>query len=352
MAEFGGLVPGLLAKDELSDWYADLNNKSKPNERPFWLSAYDGSPINQTFSQQDQRRIDEWAMSVIAFCQVQVFLDHLPEGNANGFNSRPLVFQIRKPKKKLLPHTPETKRLPEMLADLYEAAFRLGPLEPQLSALQIGIAVDQALPAVDLSRRPKFWLEQAALDQFERVFNQLEDKVCSDDDEDAIWAKAPGQVLRFAAAVQFLRDYTGREETSDQWMPPEDILPLSELTNLQQRFAPEQLEDHIRKLYPRISLESFDLATKLVIAGKTRSVEFVHRAKDPTLQMMERFLAVVEKRTPKVKGQGVKLSQIRKEGWPSDKRPTTAQIKQLAQVAAQHGHLIRLSNGDVRSTKK
>jgi len=354
MADFGHLVPGLLAKDELSDWYADLNNPTKANDRPFWLTAYDGTPINQSFATQDQRRIDEWAMSVIAFCQVQVFLDHLPEGNANGFNSRPLVFQIRKPKKKLLPHTPATKRLPEMLADIYEAAFRLGPLEPQLSALQTGIAVDQSLPAVDLSRRPQFWLEEAAQRQFERVFDQFEEKgqTSADDDEDAIWAKASGQVLRFAAAVQFLRDYTGREEPSDQWMPPEDILPLSELANLQQRFAPEQLEDHIRKLYPRISLESFDLATKLVIAGKTRSVEFVHRAKDPTLQMMERFLAVVEKRTPKVKGQGVKLSQIRKEGWPSDKRPTTAQITQLAQVAAQHGHLIRLPNGDVRSIKK
>ena len=188
------------------------------------------------------------------------------------------------------------------------------------------------------------------------MFNHLEEKSISagSDEIEALWAKAPGQVLRVAAAIQFMRTYTGMEPPSDDWQPPDDLLPNGFWRNLRQQFNYDetQVEDHVRKFYPRVSTETIILATRLVIAGKTQGVDLVERGKNPIQEMLRVFLAYTKKHTPKSSSKGVKLSTIRKNAWNCKARPSAPDIKQMAQLAKSQGLVVLVEGGTaVRSVR-
>ena len=356
LAEFGPIIPSLLAKDELSSWFKEMGSTARQTDMEFYLSAYDGSYSNEVFADARlSREVTEASLSVLGGTQPKVFLQYLEAGNANGFNARPLFFQVPRLARTLLDKLNADHDLTIYLGDLYEAAFRLGPIDPLL-AYSEGFSHGEGPPVPDLNRKPKFWLSDSATEKFVEVFNHLEEKSISagSDEIEALWAKAPGQVLRVAAAIQFMRTYTGMEPPSDDWQPPDDLLPNGFWRNLRQRFNYDEslVEDHVRKFHPRVSTETIILATRLVIAGKTQGVDLVERGKNPIQEMLRVFLAYVKKHTPKSSSKGVKLSTIRKNAWNHRARPSAPDIKQMAQLAKSQGLVVLVEGGTaVRSVR-
>lgn len=355
MAQFGTYLPGLLAKDELSSWFKEMASPGRTTDIEFYLSAYDGSYSNEVFADQSKsREVKEGALSVLGGTQPKVFLDYLEAGNANGFNSRPLFFQVPRLKRTPLDSELADQQLLLYLGDLYEAAFRLGPIDPLLSHSQ-GFNNGEA-PVPDLTRAPKFWLSKEATERFVQLYDHLEDKSISagSDEVEALWAKAPGQLLRWAAPLQFLRTYTGMEPPSEDWRPPDHLLPPGFWRNLRERFVYDEskIEDYVRKFYPCISTETIDLATRLVIAGKTQGVDLVERGKDPVREKLRVFLEYTKKHTPKYSSKGVKLGTIRRNAWNGRNRPSAPDIKQMAQLAKSQGLVVLVEGGTaVRSVR-
>jgi len=355
MAEFGTYLPGLLAKDELSSWFKEMASPGRQTDIEFYLSAYDGSYSNEVFADSKlSREVEEGALSVLGGTQPKVFLEYLEAGNANGFNARPLFFQIERRQREILDNRPEDHDLTIYLGDLYEAAFELGPVEGLMRNHATAFTSGQPLPPPDMKRRPIFWLSEKATEQFEKVYQHLELKstTAGSDEVEALWAKAPAQVLRWAAALQFLRTYTGMEPPSDDWRPPDAKTRWHAYQQLVGDNDPDKIEDYVRKFRPRVSAETIKLATKLVIAGKTTGVDLVERAKDPIQEMLRVFLAYTKKHTPKTSSKGVKLSTIRKNAWNANGRPSAPDIKQMAMLAKSRGLVVLVENGTaVRSVR-
>ena len=93
MAETGTFLPSLLAKDELSSWFAEISSPGRQTDMPFFLSAYDGAYSNERFADESKsREVEEGALSFIGGIQPKVFMRCLNVGNENGFNARPLFF--------------------------------------------------------------------------------------------------------------------------------------------------------------------------------------------------------------------------------------------------------------------
>ena len=356
LAEYGPILPSLLAKDELSSWFKEMASPGRQTDIEFYLSGYDGSYSNEVFAEaRFSREVTEAALSVLGGTQPRVFLQYLEAGNANGFNARPLFFQVPRVARQLLDKLQDDHDLTIRLGDLYEAAFRLGPIEPLLAHSE-GFADRESQPAPDLSRKPTFWLSEEATEQFVQVFNHLEEKSISagSDEVEALWAKAPGQVLRWAAPLQFLRSYTEMEEHSDDWQPPDHLLPHGFWRNIRQQFNYDEskVEEHVRKFFTRVSTTTIKLATKLVIAGKTTGVDLVERGQDPMQEMLRVFLAYAKKHTPKASSKGVKLGTIRKNAWNAKARPSAPDIKQMAMLAKSRGLVVLVENGTaVRSVR-
>jgi hypothetical protein len=132
-----------------------------------------------------------------------------------------------------------------------------------------------------------------------------------------LWAKGPGQVLRVSAAVHFMRLATGQEERVDR--------------------------GYINKATV-VSARSLQLATNLVMAGKTRAVQLQERAANPRLEQADRLLEMARKRQGKVANQGVSLATLRK-GWPHRSRPTLEELKQIATMLQSRGLVLLLDGG-------
>ena len=200
-----------------------------------------------------------------------------------------------------------------------------------------------------MNRCPKFWLGEAAEKLFKQAFDELERKstTAGSDEIEALWAKGPGQLLRWAAPIQIIRNHTGLEPHSDEWCPPEKILPIAEFERIASVHEgdSDEVEHHIRTWYPVISADTIRLALNLVIAGKTQGVDLVERATDPKAQQLRVFLDYVEKHTPKAPVAGVKLSKIAKNAWNSSNRPKRAEINQLAQLAKSRALVVFVENG-------
>ena len=192
---------------------------------PFYLSAYDGAYLNERFADESKSREVEEALSFNGGIQPKVFMRCLNVGNENGFNARPLFFQVPRFEREPIHNDEETRKLNIYLGDLYETAFRLGPIAPLLQTPREWGDVEP-LPQPDLTRAPKFWLGKAAEKLFYQAFKELERRSISagSDEIEALWAKGPGQLLRWAAPIQFIRNHTGMEPHSDEWFPPEKIL--------------------------------------------------------------------------------------------------------------------------------
>ena len=161
-------------------------------------------------------------------------------------------------------------------------------------------------------------LSEAAATLFDSLFNQIEDLALSagGDEIEALWSKGAGQVLRVAAAIHFLRVATGQEALVKQ-----NYLKTQEV----------------------VSERSLQLAANLVLAGKTRAVEFHERAANPMLEMADQLLEKAKKFQGKANGKGVALSAIRKS-WSSKNRPTLADLKQVAVMLQSRG-LVQLLEG-------
>jgi hypothetical protein len=160
------------------------------------------------------------------------------------------------------------------------------------------------------------------LENFCRYFNQLEDYRMAGAYEsvEALWAKAPGQLLRLAAPLQVLRSYFRIDNTTKT-----DTLPTTKfaLCRFQHRVA--------------ITNSTLQLAMQLLMIGKTTAEETHRSVEDPHYAVASRFLDVARKRQGK-KGGPVSLREIAKSGWPGKKdgtcrRPAIAELRQLAAAA-------------------
>lgn len=296
LAVHGDEVPGLLVRDELNGWLKQMADEGGAGvgDIEFWLSSYDGAYSNDVFADaKKSREVRQGKLAVIGGIQPKVFLEQLEAGNANGFNSRPLFVHLPRIKRTLMKGDEHTDQLHCRLGELY------------LAALQ--------------DSNSCFVLSSEAEQMFEELFNQLEELSLQANSEEveALWAKGPGQVLRVAAAVHFMRVATGMEDLVEQGFVHQSTV---------------------------VSTRSLQLAANLVMAGKTRAVELHERAANPMLERADKLLESARKRQGKAEGKGVPLSEIRK-GWSSRDRPTMAELKQLAAVLATRG-LVQLLNGD------
>ena len=155
----------------------------------FWLSSYDGAYSNDVFADaKKSREVRAGKLGVIGGIQPKVFLDQLEAGNANGFNSRPLFVHLPRTRRVLVEGDENTKKLNDVLGDLYLAALQDGNNAYVLSA--------------------------GAEQLFINLFDQQEDLSlqAGSEEVEALWAKGPGQVLRVTAAIHFIRVATGQEE--------------------------------------------------------------------------------------------------------------------------------------------
>jgi hypothetical protein len=295
LAEHGEEVPGLLVRDELNGWLKQMadDGGAGVGDVEFWLSSYDGVYSNDVFADaKKSREVRCGKLSVIGGIQPRVFLEQLEAGNANGFNSRPLFVHLPRDKRELTQPDEQTERLTDLLGDLYLAAFE------------------------EINRRYVLSREAEAL--FKRLFDQLEELSLQANSEEveALWAKGPGQVLRVAAAVHFIRIRTGQEELEERGF-------MYQVTV--------------------VSARSLQLAANLVMAGKTRAVQLHERAANPMLERADRLLEMAKRLQCKAGGKGVSLSALRK-GWPYRSRPSLAEIKQMATMLQSRG-LVHLMDG-------
>ena len=297
LAVHGIEVPGLLVRDELNGWLKQMADDKGAGvaDVEFWLSSYDSVYSNDVFADSSRsREVRHGKLGVIGGIQPGVFLQQLNEGNANGFNSRPLFVHLPRPKRVLMRDDAATIELGGKLGQLY------------LDALEFEFK--------------RFVLSKEAEDLFENLFNQLEDLSIEAGSEEieALWAKGPGQTLRMAAAVHFMRIATGQEGAVTS-----------------RNFIDESLV---------VSARSLQLAATLVMAGKTRAVELHERAANPMLDRAEKLLEAVRKRQGKAPSKGVLLSVIRK-GWDSHSRPSLIELKQMAVMLQSRGVVQVLEGG-------
>jgi hypothetical protein len=296
LAIHGPEVPGLLVRDELNGWLKQMADDKGAGvaDVEFWLSSYDAVYSNDVFADANRsREVRQGKLGVIGGIQPKVFLEQLNNGNANGFNSRPLFVHLPRPKRVLTRDDSETMELENKLGQLY------------LDALEFEFE--------------RFVLSKEAEQLFEGLFNQLEDLsiAAGSEEVEALWAKGPGQALRMAAAVHFIRVATGQEE---------GITSKS--------FITESLV---------VSAKSLQLAANLVMAGKTRAVALHERAANPMLDRADRLLEAVRRRQPKTASKGVLLSEVRK-CWESSSRPSLVELKQIAAMLESQG-LVQLRDG-------
>ena len=296
LAEQGEEVPGLLVRDELNGWLKQMADDcgSSVGDVEFWLSSYDGAYSNDVFADSKKsREVRCGKLSVIGGIQPRVFLDQLEAGNANGFNSRPLFVHLPRFKRELTQPDDQTEKLKDCIGDLY------------LSALE------------ETTRLYLLSLEAEEL--FKNLFDQLEELSLQANSEEveALWSKGPGQVLRVAAAIHFIRLSTGQEELVERGYANKATV---------------------------VSARSLQLATNLVMAGKTRAVQLHERATNPRLEQADRLLEMARKRQGKVEKQGVSLSTLRK-GWPHRSRPTLEELKQIATMLQSRGMVQLLDGG-------
>jgi hypothetical protein len=260
----------------------------------FWLSSYDGAYSNDVFADAKKSRdVRNGKLAVIGGIQPKVFLDQLEAGNANGFNSRPLFVHLPRHKRELIQPDEQSERLTDQLGELYLAA--LG------------------------DSNPLYVLSGEAEATFLALFNQLEELSLQANSEEveALWAKAPGQVLRVAAAVHFIRVTTGQEDLVER--------------------------EFVNKATV-VSSRSLQLAANLVMAGKTRAVELHERAANPMLDKADRMMEIARRIQEKAGGKSVPLSSVRK-GWPSRSRPTLEELKQMATMMQSRGLVQLLDSG-------
>jgi len=295
LAEHGEEVPGLLVRDELNGWLKQMadDGGAGVGDVEFWLSSYDGVYSNDVFADaKKSREVRCGKLSVIGGIQPRVFLEQLEAGNANGFNSRPLFVHLPRDRRELTQPDEQTEWLTDRLGDLYLAALEKSNRRYVLSA------------------------EATAL--FKGLFDQLEELSLQANSEEveALWAKGPGQVLRVAVAVHFIRVMTGQEK-------------------LEKRGFVDQATV--------ISARSLELAANLVMAGKTRAVQLHERAANPMLEQADRLLEMAKRLQGKAEGKGVSLSALRK-GWPHRSRPSLVELKQMATMLQSRG-LVQLIDG-------
>ena len=296
LAEHGDEVPGLLVRDELNGWLKQMadDGGASVGDVEFWLASYDGAYSNDVFADSKKsREVRCGKLSVIGGIQPRVFLEQLEAGNANGFNSRPLFVHLPRLKRELIQPDEQTDKLKDHIGDLYLAA-----LEETSST---------------------YLLSREAEELFKKLFDQLEELSLQANSEEveALWAKGPGQVLRVSAAVHFMRLATGQEERVER--------------------------GYINKATV-VSARSLQLATNLVMAGKTRAVQLQERAANPRLEQAARLLEMARKRQGKVANQGVSLATLRK-GWPHRSRPTLEELKQIATMLQSRGLVLLLDGG-------
>ena len=339
LAEHGGSIPGILVRDELNGWLKEMANPiAGASDVEFWLSAYDGTYSNEVFADNSKsREVKEGKLGVLGGIQPKVFLDQLESGNANGFNSRPLFVHLPRLRRQLLDSTPESRQLVERLADLYKGAFQAGVSEKQD-------------PGTDIRVGLNFWLDDAAKELFLELFDRLEDlsMTAGSEETEALWAKGAGQVLRTAAALQFLRFHTGQETQPDDLMPPDGAVPASVLQQQNISIAVMGLEGfraEIKRTCPRISAETLQLAANLVMAGKVTGVQMHERSSNPMLARTDQMLDYARKRQGKSPAEGVSLAAIRKGAFRSGNRPTLEELKQLATVLQSRGVVQLLKGG-------
>ncbi len=295
LAEQGDEVPGLLVRDELNGWLKQMadDGGASVGDVEFWLSSYDGAYSNDVFADSKKsREVRCGKLSVIGGIQPRVFLEQLEAGNANGFNSRPLFVHLPRLKRELTQPDEQTDKLKDHIGDLY-------------------------LAALEESTR-LYLLSHEAEELFKNLFDQLEELSLQANSEEveALWAKGPGQVLRVSAAVHFIRLATGQEERVER--------------------------GYVNKATV-VSARSLQLATNLVMAGKTRAVQLQERAANPRLEQADRLLEMAKKRQGKFAKQGVSLSTLRK-GWPHRSRPTLEELRQIATMLQSRG-LVQLLDG-------
>ena len=288
-------VPGLLVRDELNGWLKQMLDEGGAGvgDVEFYLSSYDGTYSNDVFADaKKSREVRSGKLGVIGGIQPKVFLEQLEAGNANGFNSRPLFVQMPRSRKSLVESDSLTEKLSGCLGELYLAALQDGNHAYVLSA--------------------------GAEQLFTSLFDQLEDLSLQarSDEVEALWAKGPGQVLRVAAAIHFIRVATDQEELVERGL----INPATV-----------------------VSERSLQLAANLVMAGKTRAVELHERASNPMLELADKLLEKARKMQGNAPGKGVALSAIRKS-WSSKGRPTIAELKQMAVMLQSRG-LVQVIDG-------
>ena len=296
LAMHGMEIPGLLVRDELNGWLKQMGDEAGAGvgDVEFWLSSYDGAYSNDVFADsRKSREVRDGKLGVIGGIQPKVFLEQLEAGNANGFNSRPLFVHLPRLKRSLMKDDEQTERLVDTLGDLYLAALELG--------------------------NERFVLSKEAEELFEQLFNQLEDlsMQAGSEEIEALWAKGPGQVLRMAAAIHFLRVTTQQEEELERGWGAMAIV---------------------------VSARSLQLAANLVMAGKTRAVELHERAANPMLAKADKLMDQARKLQGKSPTKGARLAEIRKRAFDSDHRPTLIELKQLATMLQSRG-LVQLLEG-------
>lgn len=297
LAIHGPEVPGLLVRDELNGWLKQMADDKGAGvaDVEFWLSSYDAVYSNDVFADANRsREVRQGKLGVIGGIQPKVFLEQLNNGNANGFNSRPLFVHLPRPKRVLTRDDSATMELENKLGQLY------------LDALEFEFK--------------RFVLSKEAEQLFEGLFNQLEDLsiAAGSEEVEALWAKGPGQALRMAAAVHFIRVATGQEKgiTSKSFITKSLV----------------------------VSAKSLQLAANLVMAGKTRAVALHERAANPMLDLADRLLEGVRRHQTKSPSKGVLLSELRK-CWDSTKRPSLAELKQCATLLQSRGLVQLLDAG-------
>ena len=296
LAEHGEDVPGLLVRDELNGWLKQMADEGGAGvgDVEFWLSSYDGAYSNDVFADaKKSREVRTGKLGVIGGIQPKVFLEQLEAGNANGFNSRPLFVHLPRERRVLVNPDDNTNKLSDVLGELYLAALQESNIAYVLSA--------------------------EAEKLFINLFNHLEhlSLQAGSEEVEALWAKGPGQVLRVAAAIHFMRVATALEKHDERGFGTNKASIVSE--------------------------RSLELAANLVMAGKTRAVELHERASNPMLERADKLLEKALKKQGKAPGQGVALSAIRKS-WSSKNRPSLSDLKQMATMLQSRG-LVQLLDG-------
>ncbi len=292
-AERGEEYPGVLVRDELNGWLVDMNSPMVgKSDVEFYLSAYDGTPSVDVFADPSKsRKVEECKLGVIGGIQPKVFIAQLGKGNANGFNSRPLFFHLPRTRRELLPSTTKTTELKRNLEGLYFDAYKG-------------------------SGAVTYWLGEEATVIFKALYDQLEtlSLEAGSEEVEALWAKASGQILRYAAAIQCIRNSLKMEDSEDDPEPP-------------------------------ISSTSLELAANLVMAGKVTGVQLQEQARNPQLALIEQFLAYVKRKQPVSTKKGILISKVRAEAWEAKARPSLQELKELAQRLFAQGKMQLLNKG-------